>query len=376
MTARRIVGITGTRADFGKMRDVFLGLQDAPDVEFSLVVTGMHLLHGYGYTVHEIEQVGLRRLHHVPNQVADEPMALVLANSINSIARLLLSESADLVLVHGDRVEALAGALAGSLTNTRVAHVEGGEVSGTIDDSIRHSITKHAHLHFVANDEAQRRVLQLGEDAERVHVVGSPEIDALVAALDAPLEPVQERYGTPTRPYGVLAFHPVTTELDRNRAHAEAVVDAVLDLGGAWVVIDPNNDEGTFDVKAALSRLDGVPGVTRLPSMRFAAYLTLLRHAQVLVGNSSSGVREAPVLGTPSVNVGTRQDGRSPASSVRHVDADCRAIVAAVEDASREGRTLPEEHFGTAGAARRIVEVLREASSWALPLQKRFVDRG
>ncbi|SEK25589.1 UDP-N-acetylglucosamine 2-epimerase (hydrolysing) [Blastococcus sp. DSM 46786] len=373
--ARRIIGITGTRADFGKMRDVFLGLQEAPDVEFSLVVTGMHLLHRYGYTVREIERAGLRHVHHVPNQVEDEPMALVLANSLNSIARLLLAESADMVLVHGDRVEALAGGLAGSLTNTRVAHVEGGEVSGTIDDSIRHSLTKQAHVHFVANEQACARVLQLGEDEDRIFVVGSPEADALAVAAASPLGPVRARYATPDPPYGIIAMHPVTTEAGTNRRQAEELVDAVLELGGSWVVIDPNNDEGTPDIRAALERLDGRPGIVRLPSMRFAAYLTLLRHAEVIIGNSSSGVREAPVLGTPAVDVGSRQNGRSPATSVQHVEARAGEIAAAVRRARSQGRTPAEEHFGSVGAAGRIVSLLRDDAVWGLPLQKRFVDR-
>jgi UDP-N-acetylglucosamine 2-epimerase (hydrolysing) len=372
---RRVVGLTGTRADFGKMRDVYLGLQEAPGIEFSLVVTGMHLLHRYGYTLREIERAGLRALHHVPNQVEDEPMALVLANSINSITRLLLAESADMVLVHGDRVEALAGALAGSLTNTRVAHVEGGEVSGTIDDAIRHSLSKHAHVHFVANDRARARLLQLGEEAERVLVVGSPEADALAVAAESDLAPVREHYGTPAPPYGVLALHPVTTELELNRRHAEAVVDGVLAAGGSWVVIDPNNDEGTHDVRAALERLDGRPDVVRLPSMRFPAYLTLVRHAEVVVGNSSSGVREAPVLGTPSVDVGSRQTDRSPAASVRHVPAVAAEVAGAIRAARAAGRSRPEEHFGSVGAAGRIVEAVRGDRVWDLGLQKRFVDR-
>lgn len=372
---RRIIGITGTRADFGKMRDVFLALQDVPEIDFSLVVTGMHLLRRYGYTLLEIERSGVRQLHHVPNQVEDEPMALVLANSINSVARLLLSESADMVLVHGDRVEALAGALAGSLTNTRVAHVEGGEVSGTIDDAIRHSLTKHAHVHFLANERARARVLQLGEEARRAFVVGSPEVDSLVAALNSDLGPVRAHYATPVAPYGVLVMHPVTTEPEHNRAHAEAVVDGVLAAGGAWVVIDPNNDEGTHDVRAALERLDHRPGIVRLPSMRFAAYLTLMRHAQVVVGNSSSGVREAPVLGTWSVDVGSRQNNRSAAGSVLSVPPTGEAVGQAIATARAAGRAVPEEHFGAAGAAGRIVAALRDDEVWQLPLQKQFVDR-
>jgi UDP-N-acetylglucosamine 2-epimerase (hydrolysing) len=372
---RRVIALTGTRADFGKMRDVLLGAQEDPRIDLSVIVTGMHLLHRYGYTVHEIEQSGLTRLHHVPNQVEDEPMALVLSTTVGLVARLLIAEQADMVLVHGDRVEALAGALAGSLSNVRVAHVEGGEVSGTIDDAIRHSLSKHAHVHFVSNEEARRRLLQLGEEDRRIKVVGSPEGDALAEAMDADLEPVRRRYGIPEGPYGILLLHPVTTEPADNRRHAEAVVRGVLDAGGRWVVVDPNNDEGTRDVHRALDALDGVPGVVRLPSMRFHAFLALLRHAEVMVGNSSSGVREAPVLGTPSVDVGSRQHGRSTASSVRHVAPDAAAVTAAIRAARAAGRSVPEQHFGNAGSAKRILAELCDESVWELPLQKVFVDQ-
>ncbi len=149
----------------------------------------------------------------------------------------------------------------------------------------------------------------------------------------------------------------------------------MLAAGGAWVVIDPNNDEGTHDVRAALERLDGRPEVVRLPSMRFPAYLSLVRHAEVVVGNSSSGVREAPVLGTPSVDVGSRQADRSPAASVRHVPAVAGEVAGAIRAARAGGRSRPEEPFGSVGAAGRIVAAVCTDHVWALDLQKRFVDR-
>jgi UDP-N-acetylglucosamine 2-epimerase (hydrolysing) len=302
-------------------------------------------------------------------------MALVLSTTLGLVTRLLVAERADMVLVHGDRVEALAGALAGSLSNVRVAHIEGGEVSGTIDDAIRHSLSKHAHVHFVANEEARRRLLQLGEEDRRIKVVGSPEGDALSEAMASDLAPVRAHYGIPEGPYGILLMHPVTTELEANRTHARETVAGVLEAGGQWVVIDPNNDEGTRDVREALAALDGRPGIVHLPSMRFHAFLSLLRHAEVIVGNSSSGVREAPVLGTPSVDVGSRQHGRSPASSVQHVPPRATAVEAAVRAARAGGRFAPEQHFGNAGSWKRILDELTDEALWETPLQKVFVDR-
>lgn len=366
--------VTGTRADFGKMRDIMVAAQDSPRLAARIVVTGMHLLRRYGYTVHEIERAGLRRLHLIPNQVDGEPAALVLANTVQALTRLVHEERPAAIVVHGDRVEALAGALVGSLANVRVIHVEGGEVSGTIDDAIRHSVSKHAHVHLVANSGARDRLLQLGEEAERIFVVGSPEVDVLTSA-DAPtLDQVRERYGIGFACYGVLIMHSVTTELADTARHAAEVADAVLADGGNWVVIDPNNDEGCERIRHQWDRLSGDRFV-RLPSMRFEHYVALMRHADVLLGNSSAGVREAPVLGTPSVNVGTRQRRRATAASVAHVPPERAAVLAAIREARLGGRHPSHTGFGLPGASRRIVRLLEGDEIWATPLAKEFVDR-
>ncbi|GDY33522.1 UDP-N-acetylglucosamine 2-epimerase [Gandjariella thermophila] len=374
MAAREVLFVTGTRADFGKLRDIMLAAQASDRLSARVVVTGMHLLRRYGYTVREIELAGLRRLHLIPNQVEGEPMALVLANTVQALTRLVHEERPDAIVVHGDRVEALAGAVVGSLTNVRVVHVEGGEVSGTVDDAIRHSVSKHAHVHLVANDLARQRLLQMGEEADRIFVVGSPEIDILTSPDLPTLAEVLARYDIPFDRYGVLVLHPVTTEPDANGRNAAAVVDAVLADAGNWVVIDPNNDEGCVAVRQQLDRLTG-PRFLRLPSMRFEYFVSLMRHAEVMLGNSSAGVREAPVLGTPSVNVGTRQRRRSTARSVLDVAPDRRAVLDAVAEARRMHRAPAYHGFGQPGARQRIVALLEGEALWQPSLYKSFVDR-
>lgn len=370
---RDVLFVTGTRADFGKLRGVMLAVQDSPALSARVVVTGMHLLRRYGYTVREIERAGLRQLHLIPNQIEGEPMALVLANTVHALARLVHEEKPDAIVVHGDRVEALAGALVGSLGNVRVVHIEGGELSGTVDDAIRHSISKHAHVHLVANDSAQDRLRQLGEESDRIFVVGSPEVDVLLSSDLPPLDEVRRRYEIPFESFGVLVIHPVTTEPELNRPNAAVVVDAVLADGGNWVIIDPNNDEGCVDVRLELERLVGDRFV-RLPSMRFEYFVTLMKHAELILGNSSSGAREAPVLGTPSVSVGSRQRSRTQSAAVSFVLPILTEITAAVA-AARASRVAPDNGFGQPGAQERILALLEGDQLWKPSLYKEFVDR-
>ncbi|MBM7771251.1 UDP-N-acetylglucosamine 2-epimerase (hydrolyzing) [Actinokineospora baliensis] len=371
---REVLFVTGTRADFSKLRDIMLAVQSSDHLEARVVVTGMHLLRRYGYTVNEVERVGLRRLHLIPNQVDGEPMALVLANTVQALTRLVHEERPDAIVVQGDRVEALAAALVGSLHNVRVIHIEGGEVSGAIDDSVRHSISKHAHVHLVANATARARLLQLGEEEDRVFVVGSPEIDILTSPDLPTIDEVRARYEIGFDHYGVLVVHPVTTEPGLNAVNAAAVVDAVLAAGGNWVIIDPNNDAGCDEIRKELDRLTG-DRFARLPSMRFEHFVTLMRNADVMLGNSSSGVREAPVVGTRVVNVGTRQRGRTDAEGVVNVAPDPGEIREAVAEVSRLPR-LPAFHgFGEPGARRRIIRLFEGAALWRPSLYKQFVDR-
>lgn len=370
---RKLLFVTGTRADFGKQRDIMLAVQRNPRMSALIVATGMHLIRRYGHTVNEIEKAGLEGLHKIPNQIEGQPMALTLATTLETLTRVVHEEKPDAILVHGDRVEALAAALAGSLANIRVIHIEGGEVSGTIDDAIRHSISKHAHIHLVTNEQAKRRLRQLGEGEERIFVVGSPEVDVLTSPNLPGLDTVLQHYDIPFSRYGILVLHPVTTELEQNESNAAAVVDALLADGGNWVIIDPNNDEGCLQIRHQLSRLEG-PRFYRLPSMRFERFITLMRNAELMLGNSSAGVREAPVLGLPSVNVGTRQRRRSAAASIINTEAEFDLVLKAIHQGRTAQRRPGERIFGEIGAQARIISLLEGEELWAPSLYKDFVD--
>jgi UDP-N-acetylglucosamine 2-epimerase (hydrolysing) len=373
--SRKVTVLTGTRADFGKQKSLMLALQEHPDYELEVFVTGMHMLRQYGATVEEIRKSGIRGLYRYSNQIPGEPMDLALSNTVAGLARHVHEQPPDLIVVHGDRIEALAGAIVGSFRNIRTAHIEGGEVSGTIDGSIRHAITKLVHVHFAANASAQRRLHQLGEEDERIFVVGSPEVDVMLSDRLPSLEEVRDYYELPDVPLGIVAYHPVTTELGRLRQQAEELVAALLETDGHFVVVDPNNDEGTTDIAVALEKLSGNERFHRFPSLRFEYYLTLLKNADVLVGNSSSGVREAPVFGTPSVNVGSRQQGRAMSGSIVHSPAERGAILAAIDEARAKGHRQATLTFGGGSTTQEILGVLDSEAFWSLPLEKVFQDR-
>jgi len=367
---RRILFLTGTRADFGKMKPLMRAVQNAPAFVCEAFVTGMHMLKRYGLTVNEIRNAGIANIFTFINQDSTERgMDVVLANTIRGLGHYVREFRPDMIVVHGDRVEALGGAIVGSLHNILVAHVEGGEISGTIDELLRHAISKLSHLHFVSNEQARRRLIQMGELESSVHVIGSPNIDIMLSDTLPALTEVKEHYEIPYDEYSLLVYHPVTTEVERIRGHAQSVMTAAMRSERNYVVIYPNNDSGSDSIMEVLESVRGHPRFTLLPSMRFEYYLTLLRHAQAIVGNSSSGVHEAPVYGVPTVNIGSRQLNRFRYESIVDVSEDSEEIVAAL---SHLPKGMPSLHFGSGQSAQLFMERLGDHETWSTPCQKQF----
>ena len=343
-----------------------------PNYESYIFATGMHTLALYGATVDEIREYGFKNIYTYINQAAtvETHMDVVLANTIQGLGNYVREYRPDLIMVHGDRVEALAGAAVGSLNNVLVGHVEGGEVSGAIDELIRHAVTKLAHLHFVANEEARDRVVQLGENPDSVFVIGSPDIDVMLSDQLPSLDQVKQRYEIPFARYGILIYHPVTTEPGLLSDRVSQVVAAVRECGRKFVVVYPNNDDGSEIVMQAVKALVGEDRFRVLPSLRFEYFLVLLKNAELIVGNSSVGVREAPVYGIRSVNVGNRQRNRFRYDSIIDVPEEKHAILAAL---NRVGKlTPPSLHFGSGDSAQLFMKALRRKVLWATPRQKQF----
>lgn len=371
---RSLLFVTGTRADFGKLEPLAAAARDA-GFRVGFWVTGMHMQGRYGLTKIEVHRVPGVEVHEYLNQRPGDPQDMVLAKTVLGFSDFLAEHRPDLVVVHGDRVEALAASLVAATNYVRSAHVEGGEVSGTIDEVFRHCNTKLATHHFVSSDAAKARVMAMGEDADAIHVIGSPELDVHGAPSGVTLDEVRARYAIPWDDYGIATFHPVTSEQATMGAQAEAFFGALEASGRSFVVILPNNDPGAEAIFQVIARLPE-DRFRRIPSMRFAHFSELMRNAAAVVGNSSAGVREAPWLGVPSLDIGTRQTNRASAPSVHYADAHEGAKIAAFL-ASEWGRRHPRhDGFGEGRAADRFVAVLQDQAFWTRPLQKAFRDMG
>ncbi len=354
---RQILFITGSRADWGKLVTLVQAVYDSPDFHARTFVTGTHLQVAYGHTANDIsalfEQVRKSNWATSPD--------LILAKTLEALASI---DQPDLIVVHGDRMEALAGAIYGLARTLPVAHVEGGERSGSMDEATRHAITKLATHHFVANAEAAELVAGLGEDRNRIKAIGSPDLDVMLNGQTLDLRGL-----IPFAPqdYGVLCYHPVTTLASGELNKRALEVTAAADLSKEnWVVITPNNDPGHYRIEVAIRRLVG-PRFYIQPHLRFEAFLAVLRNAKFMLGNSSAGVREAPAFGIPSINVGTRQRGRYSCPGIIDVLEDRDAIIAALADPPK---AAPDHHFGEGKAAKGFMAALTSSKFWEIPVQK------
>lgn len=373
MNKKKLLFLTGTRADFGKLKSLIKICLGSPEFEVKIFATGMHMHHKHGYTVTEIEKSGFVVYKYI-NYTSESTMDLTLAKTIDGLSSYVLEEKPDLIIVHGDRVEALAGAIVGALKNILVAHIEGGEVSGTIDELIRHSVSKMSHTHFVSNKLAKMRLLQMGELDNNIYEIGSPDVDVMMSDKLPGLEEVLNYYEVPFEEYGILMFHPVTTEENTIFSTALQIVDAVSESGRNYIVINPNNDLGASHILRAYEKLSGNPRFKVFPSIRFEYFLVLLKNSFFIVGNSSAGIREAPYYGVPSINVGSRQNSRSMNPEIFNTNSEKNEILEAINKAISNGHYTPQHLFGMGNSDQLFLQTLQNPVFWETKKQKKFND--
>lgn len=343
-----------------------------PEFESHIYVTGMHTLRKYGYTASEVAKDGYERIHISFNQHIGDKMEVILANTVQGISHYVHELKPDMVVVHGDRVEALSATIVGALTNTLVAHIEGGELSGTIDDSIRHSISKLAHIHFVCNEEAYRRLHAMGEVKESIHQIGSPDYDLMFKEDLPTLDEVLSHYKIPFDDFGILLFHSVTTDAENFAVYAHELVEAINQSGRNFVVVYPNNDEGSNHILEAFKNLN-YDKVKLFPSLSFERFVVLLKHCRMIIGNSSAGVREAPCYGVPTINIGNRQNKRFKHVSIIDVDYSRLEILEAIKNNwATDFSDNKVKPFGSGDSTKKFISVIEDDTIWSTPIQKTF----
>lgn len=371
---KKIVFLTGTRADFGKLKSLIEIISNAEAFEVHIFATGMHMDMKYGFTVREIEKCGYTNIFKFINHDSEAAMDIMLSRTIEGFANYIRLIQPDLIVVHGDRTEALAGATVGALNNILVAHVEGGELSGTVDELIRHAVSKLSHVHFVANEEAKIRLCQMGERQESIYVIGSPDMDAMLNDNLPSIDDVKAYYEVPFDNYALSLFHPVTTEVDEMDEYAENYFTALESSDANYIIIYPNNDKGSDFILSKIKKLGTNAKFRIFPSVRFEAFLVLMKYAQLIAGNSSAGIREAPYYGVPTVNVGTRQNGRTDNPDIIHTGYAVDSILSGLQKAIHK-KVLPKQLFGEGKSDQKFLEILKDKNFWNVSKQKLFAEQ-
>ncbi len=362
---RTITFITGSRGEYGYIRPILHAIERTPGLDYNIVVTNLHLLPEFGLSIRDIEKDNFKisdRIYMAFDAYTPASMAKSLGAFLMSVTDVLDRLRPDVVLLAGDRGEQLMAAIAAAHMNIVVAHVQAGERSGNIDGMTRHAIARYAHLHFAANDDAAQRLVRVGEQPFRIHLTGAPQLDEILHGEYASPVEVRDVLKLPeTGPIILYVQHPVTEEYQETVAHVRETYAAVCELGHPVVALFPNNDAGSTDARHVLDG-DHKPFVRIERTLPRRLYLGLMRIASVLVGNSSSGLIEAPLFSLPTVNVGTRQRDRFRGKNVIDVQPEraqiAKALARALDPQFRAGLAVESPYLGDGAVAARIVDVL------------------
>lgn len=389
---KRVVAVfTGNRAEYGLQFPILKAISERPDLEYRLIVSGAHLDRNFGRTLAEIEKDGFKVHAEVKIEMAADTLfatANAIGTGVVSMSRALDRIRPDLLVVYADRFEGFAALVAGTQMRVPTAHIEGGDVTegGALDDSVRHAMTKLAHLHFTTNADAARRIRAMGEAAWRVHNVGFPAIDLVSRGLYAAPRELEAKYGLrPDRPVVLFTQHSVTTQFDRAVAQVRPALRALERLareGVQIVATYPNNDAGGAAIARELEawarrRIPGTQLHKNLGRWNYHGVLNYIGRVSggACVGNSSSGIKETPAFKCPAVNVGSRQDGRLRARNVIDAGYDESALLRAVRRCLGDGRFLRTVRtcanpYGRGEAGPKVARVLA-----AVPLDARLITK-
>lgn len=365
---RKILYISGTRADYGLMRSVLLEIHNSDSLDLEIIVTGMHLMDEFGMTINEIIKDGFD--YQVLNAIFEDDNKYSMAKFVGKTICILTDKikdiNPDLILLLGDRGEMLAGAIVGAYLNIPVAHFHGGDISSTVDEYNRHAITKLANIHLPATQKSANRIITMGENPEHVFVVGAPGIESILNKKLIPPEIIANKYEINLKePLLLVVQHPVTIEFENAKNQIKITLDAISDLKLQTIIIYPNADAGGREIIDYLNTYGNHPFISIFKHIPRKEYLSLMSIASAIIGNSSSGIIEAPSFNLPAVNIGSRQDGRERAKNVLDVDYDEDQIENAIKKAiyDKDFKFLIENDsspYGDGKTAYKVVKILQE----------------
>ena len=371
---RKIIFVTATRADYGKLKSIILKMQSSEKFETRVFVTGMHNMRLYGKTSDELKKDKIKNLFIYNNQTLKSSMNDIFIKTIQGFSNFATNENPDLVIVHGDRLEALACTISSLLQKVKVAHIEGGEVSGTLDEILRHSISKLAHVHFVTNNKAKKRLTQMGENKKNIFVTGSPDIDIILKKKLPSLEEVKKRYQIKFDNYSIAILHSVVTNTKSLKKEVKIFFDSLIKSNKNYIIIYPNNDLGSDIILKHIMTLRKNKKFKTYPSVRFECFLTLLKNSKFIIGNSSCGIIEAPYYTIPTINIGNRQHNRvEKRDTIFNISFNSNQIIKTIK--KLENISFKKDNFfGKGNANDLILKLMLSHKFWKTSIQKNFID--
>ena len=372
LSKKRIVFLTSTRADFGKLKSLIKIAKANKNFDVSIIVTGMHMLNTFGNTYQEVIKAFKNNITRFINQNANDKLEVILHKTIKKFSTIIIKKKPDLIIVHGDRVESLAFALVGSLNHILTAHVEGGEISGTIDDSIRHAITKLSHIHFVGSSVAKKRILNMGEKKESIYKIGSPDMDIIINKKLPDFKTVKKRYDIKFDDYSILMWHPVTSQLDTLTNDTKNLINFLNKLNRNFVIVYPNNDPGSSIIIKEYEFIKSKK-FKILRSLRFEHFLSLLKNSKFIIGNSSSAIYEAPMFNIPAINIGNRQHKRVKSRLIKNTEVKNLSKIT-INNFLKNYKANNKNLFGTGKSDKKFLNTILQKKFWETSNQKFFND--
>jgi GDP/UDP-N,N'-diacetylbacillosamine 2-epimerase (hydrolysing) len=368
---RKILAVTGARSEYDILFPVLEKLQLSNEFELEILVTGAHLSERYGKTVDIIERDGFTIAAKVDNLLdSDDKKSRVisLGNQIPAFAEVFDKVKPDIILVVGDREEAISVSLTGAYMDMVVAHIAGGDIAkdGNIDNSVRYATSKFSHIHFTILEEHNKTLLKLGEDDWRIFAVGNPALDRFLATPKLNKDDISKNIGFDISKdkYLVLIQHPIITDVANEGKNIRETLDAIVESGYKCLINYPNSDAGNFAIIEAYQEyVKNHQQLFLFKNLDRLNYINILRNASLLLGNSSSGIIEAPSLGLPVINIGSRQRGRFHAENVIFTDNDKSQIASAIKKSTTDENYISsikkiKNPYGDGNSAAKIVEVL------------------